>query len=351
MNITISVVDLGKPVIIKGELSGSGQSGCAKVHSMGLVKRRYEMRRGIVLGVLLAVGALSLTIAASEQQGGTQQPAPKVVTVDKIKDNLFVLKGGGGNTAVFVGTNGVIVVDTKLAGWGQPILSKIHELTPKPVTTIINTHSHGDHMSGNVEFPASVEIVAHEKTKTNVEAWPPVYGSATVFPNVVKESGGKGVPRKTFKDKLTFGSGNDRVDLFYFGRGHTGGDAWVVFPSLHVLHTGDMFPNKGVLVIDKNAGGSSVEFPETLRKAANGLKDIDTVITGHAPATMTMADLKTWADFTRDFVNAVREAKKAGKSVDDVVASWKVPEKYTGYGTPPATFMKNAATVIFEEMR
>jgi len=309
------------------------------------------MRRRTVLGALVAVGVLSLTIAASEEQGGAQQPAPKVVTVDKIKDNLFVLKGGGGNTAVFVGTNGVVVVDTKLAGWGQPILSKIQELTPKPVTTIINTHSHGDHMSGNVEFPASVEIVAHEKTKTNVEAWPPVDGSTTVFPNVVKESGGKGVPRKTFKDKVTLGGGSDRVDLFYFGRGHTGGDAWVVFPSLHVLHTGDMFPNRGLLVIDKNAGGSGVEFPETVRKAANGLKDIDTIITGHAPATMTMADLRTWADYTRDFVNAVREAKREGKSVDDVVASWKVPEKYTGYGTPQTSFMKTAATVIFEEVK
>ena len=62
------------------------------------------MRRGMVLGALLAVGALSLTVAGFEQQGG--QPAPKVVTVDKIKDNLFVLKGGGGNTAVFVTANG-----------------------------------------------------------------------------------------------------------------------------------------------------------------------------------------------------------------------------------------------------
>src|SRR2546422_5611858 len=120
----------------------------------------HDMGRAIVLGALVTIGALSLSVGAY-QQGG--QSAPKVVTVDKIKDNLFVLKGGGGNTAVFVTANGVVVVDTKLAGWGQPILSKIGELTPKPVTTVINTHSHADHVSGNVEFPASVEIVAHEK--------------------------------------------------------------------------------------------------------------------------------------------------------------------------------------------
>src|SRR6266571_7884075 len=164
------------------------------------------MRRTLCLTVLLAFAALSLTVAAFQQApaAGGQQ-APRVVEVDKLKENLFVLKGGGGNTAVFIGANGVVVVDTKNPGWGQPILDKIKELTPKPVTTIINTHSHGDHVSGNVEFPATVDIVAHENTKKNVEAWPPVYGLANNFPNVVKESGGKGVPKRTFKDKMTLG--------------------------------------------------------------------------------------------------------------------------------------------------
>src|ERR1700687_3296494 len=96
--------------------------------------RRDEMRRGMVLGALLTIGALSAAVAAYQQAA-----APKVVTVDKIKDNLFVLKGGGGNTAVFIGTNGVVVVDTKLAGWGQPILGKVKEVTPKPGRALINT--------------------------------------------------------------------------------------------------------------------------------------------------------------------------------------------------------------------
>jgi glyoxylase-like metal-dependent hydrolase (beta-lactamase superfamily II) len=303
------------------------------------------MRRAIVLGVLLTCGALSLAAAASQQPQGE-----KVVTVDKIKDNLFVLKGGGGNTAAFVTANGVVLVDTKLAGWGQPILAKVKELTPKPVTTIINTHSHGDHVSGNVEFPASVEIVAHETTKSNIEAWPGVYGLGNPFPNVVKESGGKGIPKRTFKDKLTLGSGNDRVDLFHFGRGHTGGDAWVVFPALRVMHTGDMFPNKGIPIMDKNAGGSGVDFPETLMKAFNGAKDVDTIITGHAPATMTPSDLKMYADFNRDFVNAAREAKKAGKTADEFSTTWTVPEKYPGFTAQPAS-VKNAAQVIFDETK
>src|SRR3989442_3608736 len=152
------------------------------------------MRRSIALGVLIAVGALSLAVAAYQPP---QQQGPKVVEVEKIKDNLFMLKGGGGNTAVYVGANGVVVVDTKNPGWGQPILDKIKELTPKPVTTIVNTHTHGDHVSGNVEFPATVDIIVQENTKTNMEKMATPTGiPAGTMPSVFQTSGGKGVPRR-----------------------------------------------------------------------------------------------------------------------------------------------------------
>ena len=87
------------------------------------------MKRVIVLATLLMAGALSLVVTAS------QAAAPKVVEVEKLRDNLFMLKGGGGNTAVFVGTTGVVVVDTKLPDWGRPVLEAIRNLTAKPITT------------------------------------------------------------------------------------------------------------------------------------------------------------------------------------------------------------------------
>src|SRR5881396_3492928 len=89
---------------------------------------RPSMKRGIVLGVLIGVGALSLAVTVAQQPpaAGGQQ-GPKIVEVEKLKENLFVLKGGGGNTAVFIATNGVVVVDTKNPGWGQPVLAKIKE--------------------------------------------------------------------------------------------------------------------------------------------------------------------------------------------------------------------------------
>src|SRR5437867_13126863 len=96
------------------------------------------MRRALVLGVLIGVGALSLAATAYQ----AQPQGPKVVEVEKLKDNLFMLKGGGGNTAVFVTTSGVVVVDTKNPGWGQPILDKIKDLPPRPVPPITNNPTH-----------------------------------------------------------------------------------------------------------------------------------------------------------------------------------------------------------------
>jgi cyclase len=311
------------------------------------------MRRIIVLSALIAAGALSLTAAAYQQGGRGGAQAPRVVEVEKLKDNLFVLKGGGGNTAVFVMANGVTVVDTKNPGWGQPILDKIKELTSKPVVRIINTHTHGDHVSGNVEFPATVDIVVQEKTKENMGRMAGATGIAQPTPpppNIFTANGGKGLPKRTFKDRMTIGSGADQIDLYYFGRGHTNGDAWVVFPALRIMHAGDVFSGKNLPLLDANNGGSGLEIPDTLAKASSTVKNIDTIITGHS-SQMTPADLREYVDFNRDFLNAMREAKKAGRSVDEVAKSWKIPAKYTGYAAPQAERLHANVQIVYDEIK
>ena len=307
------------------------------------------MRRGSVLGMLIAAGALSMTVRAFQPPAA--QPAPMVVEVDKLKDNLYVMKGGGGNSAVFITADGVTVVDTKLPGWGQPLLDKIKTVTSKPVTRIINTHTHFDHVSGNVEFPATVEVIAHENTKTYMDQANPVYGLQTgPQTNLFKQNGGRGMPKRTFKDKMTVGKGADQIDLYYFGAAHTGGDAYVVFPSLRVMHVGDTMPTRDMPIMDKNNGGSAVAYSATLAKAA-GVGGVDTIINGHNPTTTTPADLKLYSEFIADFVKFAQDAKRAGKTVDDVASSWTVPPKYTGYAKPTPARVKADAQVAFDETR
>jgi glyoxylase-like metal-dependent hydrolase (beta-lactamase superfamily II) len=290
------------------------------------------MSRKVVLSALIAVGALSAALAAYQPP-----PAgPKVVEVEKLKDNLYLLKGGGGNTAVLVGAGGVVVVDTKNPGWGQPILDKIKEITPKPVTTIINTHTHGDHVSGNVEFPATVDVVVQDNTKTNMQGMP-IFASAN----------GRGLPTRTFKDKMTLGTGADRIDLYYFGRGHTNGDAWIVFPAHRIAHAGDIFSGKNLPLLDMNNGGSGVEIGTTLQKAHDGIANVDAVITGHS-TVMPWADLDEYARFNKELLADVQAAVTAGKSPDDIAASWKISDKYKGYAIQDARLKTNVQAIAAE---
>ena len=301
------------------------------------------MRRVMVLGTLLLAGAVSVVGLAGQSQ--------MVIEVEQLEDNLFVLRGegGGGNTAVFVTTTGVVVVDTKNPGWGQPILDQIGQLTSNKVTTLINTHSHGDHVSGNVAFPASVEFVAHETTKANMEAMRPYTGRTEPPVNVFEGSNGHGLPERTFTDRMSLGSGADQVDLYYFGRGHTGGDAWVVFPALRTLHAGDIFLGQRVPFLDAENGGSGVDIGDSVQKAHDTIRDVDTIITGHS-TQMTWSDLAEWAAFNRDFLEVVRTGRSAGNTVAEIAASWTMPSKYAGYDAPNPDSVARNVQVIVEEL-
>jgi cyclase len=292
---------------------------------------------------LTAVAALGLgSIGVMARQAPATPAPPKVVEADKIADTLYVLKGGGGNTAMFLTADGVVLVDTKLPGWGQPLLDKVKSLTDKPVAMVINTHAHYDHTNGQVEFPASVQVVTHVNTKRYMEEANPVYAlQSGPQPNIFKEHGGRGMPGRTFTDKLTLNRGADQIDLYHFGRAHT---------ALGVMHVGDTFPNKDLPIMDKNNGGSGVEFSGTLAKAA-AMPGVKTIINGHFPTTMTPADVKTYSAFIGEFVAAVQAAKKAGKTVDDVVASWATPATYAGYNKPQPARVKANAEVIWGETK
>jgi cyclase len=331
--------------------------------------KRTSVLSALVLSGLAVAAAVPIQQRPSAPGGGRQaapgrgpQPPPSAaaLAVEKVRDNLYVIRSAdaanftGGNTAVFVRSDGITLVDTKVPGWGQALLTKVKELSDKPVTTVINTHTHFDHVGGNPDLAPNVEIVTHENTARLMKEWNPVTGLPPEVgqqPNIFQAAGGRGLPTRTFKDRLTLGRGNERVELYYFGRAHTSGDAFVLFPTLRVLHTGDAFAAKGVPILDANNGGSGVDYPDTISKVA-GLPNIDTVITGHAPTQMTMADVKEYADYNREFLEHVRATKKAGKTIEDAI-NWKVPEKFlkNGYMQPMPMALRSNAQVLWNELK
>jgi cyclase len=296
------------------------------------------VRRALVLAALMAVGSAALALPS----GGLQAPGAqrrKTVTLQKLKDSLYVATGGGGNSAIFITDLGVVIVDTKLPDWGQPLLDAIKTITSKPVTTIINTHAHSDHFGSNELFGTAVEIVAHENTRLAMDKMDAFKGGRVNF-----------LPKLMFRDTMTLSAGRDRIDLYYFGPGHTNGDAWVVFRAARVVHAGDMFAEREPPVIDTAGGGSGLEYPATLGRAIAGIHNVDTIITGHGtPAPWR--ELSTYAEFTRHFRDVVVDAFHHGLSVNEIAAGWSLPARYRGYSAPPERVRADVEAIVGELSR
>lgn len=310
------------------------------------------MRRGLVLGLLVAVGCLSL-VATGAQTPSSAPTAAQLAALktEKVKENLYIITGSdaenqntfsGGNTAVFITDAGVVLVDTKLAGFGPGIMDRVKTLTKKPIVTIINTHTHGDHTGGNESFGTAVDTVVQENTKANMAKMDEFKGAKAKF-----------LPKRTYKNTLTIGKGKDEVDLYYFGPAHTNGDTFVVFPALRTMHVGDVFAWKALPYTDADNGGSPLQHAATLAKVLANVKNVDTIINGHIPVS-TWADLKEYADFSQDFVTWGQNQMKAGKTVAAAAKEYKVPARFKGYkvsvdprwGSPEANLK-----ILYDELK
>ncbi len=308
------------------------------------------MKRVVVAVTLVAIGAGCLSLSAQQPSG-----LPAVRDIQRLRDNLYMISGGdtadrgtwtGGNSLVFVTDGGVVLVDTMLPGAGKPLLERIRSVTAKPVTTVINTHTHYDHSGSNTELPATIEFVAHEGTRDHM-------ARATCEPvtncGAFKGDNARYLPTKTYRDRLTLFSGKDRVELYFFGRGHTSGDSFIVFPAVRAMHTGDMYPRAQMPFIDTaNSGGSAVEFGATLQRAISTIKDVDIVVGGHTPAAVTWSAFESYVDFYTAFLTSAQQAMKAGTTVDTFVKNYAVPASFRGFVADPARVKANAEAIWSE---
>jgi cyclase len=287
------------------------------------------MKRPAVLCTVLGAGLAAMAVFSQ---------APELA-IDNVATNLYRITGQGGNTAVFVHGEGVLLVDTKLADNGQNILDQVRTVTDKPITHIINTHTHGDHTGSNSFFPATVEIVTHANTADNMAR----------MPAFESEEGRVGLPDRTFDDTLTLFSGQESVDLYYFGAGHTDGDAFVVFRDARVMHSGDIFGLQGLPFLDVNNGGSGVAIAETLTQAADAIENVDRVITGHTD-TLEWQDFVDYAEFNRLFLEHARTSRAEGKSPEEAAADLMLPEKFSGYNLTGRGGPATNLAIIYDEL-
>jgi hypothetical protein len=267
--------------------------------------------------------------------------------------NMYVMTGGGGrNTLEFEVDDGVMLIDTKDKGWEQKLENTIHLASQQPITRILNTNPSA--AATNAYFGKDVvEIYAHENTKARLAQM-----------NDFKGANAKFLPNKTFKDKLTVplktvGSGDNtnRMDLYYFGVAYSDGDMVAAFPSFGVAYVGELFPERALPKIDTANGGSMLAFPDTLAKMYASLNgtEIDSLMPSQAPVPdkvvgtwFSMKDLQDYIELNKLFVDTVKTAFAAGKTVDEAVAAFQLPDKLKKYGVQNA---KADAEVLYRELK
>jgi cyclase len=245
----------------------------------------------------------------------TQNKGPAKLAVNKVNDDLYELVGDGGNVAVYITGEGVILIDDKFDMDHQGIVDGVKSVTDQPIKYIINTHYHQDHSGGNGKFISSAEIISTQNARTNI---------------LEHKQQGNVQPPDVVPARITFTSetevylGGKEVHAYYFGRGHTNGDAVIYFPAERVLHTGDLMAGTSPL-IDYSGGGSVVEWTKTLDKAL--ALDFDTVIPGHGDIT-NKAGLKTYRDNVEKLRNRVSGLVHEGKGQEEIAKVMETEYKW-----------------------
>ena len=204
-------------------------------------------------GKFLSIFFISCMILSSLFFGQQRETPP--VTLEKISDNLFQILGGrGANGGFFIGDNEVLVIDTKMTKESvDQTIAEIQKITDKPITYLVNTHSDGDHIAGNQFFPKSVTIIAHEKCREEFfhprrDEEPSAWYEPELAPFV---------PSLTYRDKMDIYLGEKKVELRYFGVGHTKGDTVVYFPKEKTAFLGDQIFMGRPQLIHSYKGGNS----------------------------------------------------------------------------------------------
>ena len=284
---------------------------------------------------LLPLTTLALGLVAWSAALEAEQPEIPPIEVHQLSDTLHMLGSGmstGGNIAMLVAESGVVLVDTKNEGYGPTILELVQEITDKPVVMIINTHVHFDHSGANTEFPDTVHYVAHENIRRH---W--ARTDCAPIPTNCDDFQGenrKYLPQTTFSDRMSLFAGTpDQIDLYYFGRGHTDGDTFVVFKEARAMHVGDMFLGRTLPFIDgqNGNGGSAIEFGRTLTKVIDNVPDVDIIINGHWDTPMEWSDLVSYRGFYVDLYNQTRASFDAGLTAEEAIATYEKPARYAEF--------------------
>ncbi len=248
-------------------------------------------------------------------QGRATAATAKIAT-QKLRDNVSVLMGSGGNIVVLTGPQGKLLVDSGVSTSQSQITEALAALSPDPIQHLINTHWHWDHTDGNPWIHhAGATIIAHEKTRQRLSSAQTIALFNATFPPIPAD----GLPTLLFADSHSLKLNGVTISLSHYDPAHTDTDISVYFADADVLHAGDTWFNGAYPFFDASTGGHIDGMIRATKKSLEIGTTSTIVVPGHG-AVGTKKDLAESLDMLTATRGKIADLKNQGKTADEVVA-------------------------------
>jgi glyoxylase-like metal-dependent hydrolase (beta-lactamase superfamily II) len=240
------------------------------------------------------------------------------IVTHRLRNNISVLEGSGGNIAVLTGPDGKVLIDAGIGVSRPQITRALTDLGADPVTHLINTHWHFDHADGNPWLHSvGAKIIAQENTRKylsetqRVEDWD--YNFLPLPPG--------GIPSEVFASERSLNLNGSSIALKHYGAAHTDSDISVTFGEADILHAGDTFWNGIYPFIDYSTGGNIDGMIAASEANISATTDKTIIIPGHGQPVSNKSELQEFRDMLVTIRDNVATLKQQGRSRDETVAA------------------------------
>jgi cyclase len=294
---------------------------------------------------VVAVAAVGVCVSLAAAAACAQDFSQAKITAQQIAPGFFVLYGGGGgvaagNTAVSIGEQGTLIVDTEFPQLVEKYRATIRALGGPKIDIAINTHWHDDHAEGNkVLGPDGVPLIAHTNSREMLTKHNKVNVVRTVLDQPAYPQAA--LPVITFTDRMQLFYNGEQIDLIHVAAAHTAGDAAVIFRSRNVVHMGDVFLSAAYPFFDVDDGGDFDGLVEFCKKVLAEIDRDTVIIPGHGDLAR-YEDLASYIDMLEKVRGRIAKLVADGATLEQVVAAQPTAEWDAKYGNPKTFFLDRA---------
>jgi glyoxylase-like metal-dependent hydrolase (beta-lactamase superfamily II) len=258
-----------------------------------------------------------------------------------LRNNVGIFLERGGSIGFLISKDGNLVIDSQFPDTAAHLIADIQKRNSSPIKYLLNTHHHGDHSGGNIAFKGITEhVMAHENSLKNQKA--------VAEKNKTEDK--QLYPDQTFSKDWKLKFGNEKIKAYYFGAGHTNGDAVYHFQNSNIMHVGDLMFNKRHPYVDRNAGANMSNWILVLDKIINKADKDTLIIFGHSlnpgEETGNIENLKKFQQYLGNVLAFAKQEIDKGVSKENFIKSIFIPGVMEWGGTG----IERPLTAAYEEV-